>query len=65
MPARRSHPAELKRGMATGIRFDVVFGLFGSSAFCDSASLMQVDKNEYSTSSPYELVDEIMMNVGN
>ena len=35
------------------------------SAFCDSASLMQVDKNEYSTSSPYELVDEIMMNVGN
>ena len=57
MPARRSHPAELKRGMATGIRFDVVFGLFGRifvagvfvlrSAFCDSASLMQVDKNEY------------------
>ena len=61
MPARRSHPAELKRGMATGIRFDVVFGLFGSIreflrgvfcgvyAFCvlRSASLMQVDKNEY------------------
>ena len=51
MPARRSHPAELKRGMATGIRFDVVFGFLSRgvlrSAFCDSASLMQVDKNEY------------------
>lgn len=59
MPARRSHPAELKRGMAIGIRFDVVFGLFGrifgAGVFCGvyafcvlrSASLMQVDKNEY------------------
>jgi hypothetical protein len=45
--------------MATGIRFDVVFGLFGrifgAGVFCGvyafcvlrSASLMQVDKNEY------------------